>query len=200
MTQQINLFSPVFKTKPVTFGLIWLICVVALILSSAFGAWWFSTRQLNSVEDHLAVLQTSKTALGRDMEALIRAGDMSPAPRVEPEKNTPVADVRTSQATLQALKNSRHGTAFSAYFDGLALAQAEGVWLTGFVVRAGSLSLQGRANSATLLPAYLDALNQQKVFTGSEFQGMHIGGVENNGGGIRFELQNQAASLPKGNP
>ncbi len=83
---------------------------------------------------------------------------------------------------------------FSAYLRGLAEQARPGLWLTRIELRQGgeSLSLQGRAVEAGLVPGLLQRLKAATAFVGKRFDDFRVN--ESSGGGrqpLQFELRSR---------
>lgn len=63
---------------------------------------------------------------------------------------------------------------FSEYMRAFARRSVTGLWLTGFDIAGGELTLQGRTLSADLVARYLQQLNQEQAMQGRQFAALLI--------------------------
>ena len=93
------------------------------------------------------------------------------------------SDAETQLAALRhvsdILKNGDLGNThgYASIFRALARQHQDGLWLTGVGVggSAGAdMSLQGRALTATLVPAYIERLTRETVLQGKSFGNLQI--------------------------
>lgn len=178
MSQQINLFSPVFlrqekyfsaKAMAQAFGLI---CVG---LMAFYGYARYETNALERVAESMAQQQQRSrdqlTALVLRTSAGTSQLLASESSRLEKRRD----GQRAILATLQAAEFGSN-TGFAPYFEAFARRSIQGLWLTGFSVGGGGndLAIVGRATSAGLLPKYLDGLNDEEVMRGRKVVEMKV--------------------------
>ena len=167
MSQQINLFNPLFmrqekyfsaRTMLQSFGLI----VLGLAAIYVY-AWW----QHNELE-RLAAGYGRQLSVQRDQFVSLSAGGRSKL--LEAEVARLEADVRARRTALDMMQGGGLGNTdgFSRYFAAFARHAVRGVWLTGFSVsdNGNLLSIRGRVLHPDLVPAYLKALNEEEVMRG----------------------------------
>ncbi|KAF0812875.1 hypothetical protein IGB42_02719 [Andreprevotia sp. IGB-42] len=188
MTQQINLFNPLFRKKTKIFGANFIGLTLAILTVSGLLAWGTARYQVYRLTQQLQVLEESKAKLAANRNAESgKTGETAENQQVANHLAEVNKTLLERQMTMSKFQSSSRS--FSAYLDGFAGAQISGVWLTVIDIKADKLSLEGQALSAPLIPAYLDALKQQRVFTGQQFGALQLGSVAGSNA-IRFELQN----------
>jgi hypothetical protein len=167
MSQQINLFNPLFMRKEKYFStrtMLQSLGLIALGLIAIYVyAWWQSSeigrlaagsgRQLAAQRDQFVALS------GQGRSKLLQAE----VARLE-------ADVRARRGVIDVLQGGGLGNSdgFSRYFAAFARRPMHGVWLTGFSVddNGNVLNIRGRVLHPDLVPAYLKALNEEDVMRG----------------------------------
>ncbi|MGD9600096.1 MAG: hypothetical protein AB7P94_17690 [Steroidobacteraceae bacterium] len=167
MSQQINLFNPLFLRKEKYFSARTMAQSLGLIVLGLVALWGYAlvqTRGLQRVADEYG----QQLAAQRDQ--FVRLGTQGSSKLLEAEIARLQADVRARQGLLGALADRRVGDAdgYSRYFAAFARYPMRGVWLTGFSVGEGgnALRLRGRVLHPDLVPEYLKALNDADVMRG----------------------------------
>jgi hypothetical protein len=179
MSQQINLYNPIFEQKKKLFGAAAMlqgvvVLVVGCVLLSAYGKQ--RVAQLRKEADAGARQVAMKT------KRLEQVG-LEFAPRQkDPELEAELADAQAQLESLRriaaVLERGELGntTGYSEYFRALARQHTDGLWLTGVMVAgAGNeISVRGRALDASLVPGYLARLTREPVMQGKSFASLNI--------------------------
>lgn len=167
MSQQINLYNPLFLRKQKYFSARTMLQSLGLIAAGLLAFFAFALIQTRGLE-RLAKDYASQLSMQRaQLVALIGEGR---GKLLEAELARLEGELRGRRATLDIVKGGEHGNTegFSRYFAAFGRHPMRGVWLTGFSVSDGGndLRVRGRALHADLLPAYLKALNDEEVMRG----------------------------------
>ncbi|MFH1043586.1 MAG: PilN domain-containing protein [Pseudomonadota bacterium] len=180
MSQQINLFNPVFRRRGFSFAaansmLYGLGIVIAIAM--LYGVYQdYRTRELARRAQEVARQHGEATAR-RDKLVAQQAGQ-KPNAALENELNQLEWRLRGRQDVVEALNSGAVGTTggFSDYMRAFSRQTVNGLWLTGFdIASSGSeLAIQGRTLSADLVPSYLKRLNQEPVLQGRQFAALRI--------------------------
>jgi len=172
MSQQINLFNPLFLRREKYFSARTMLQALGLVVVGlgafyAYAVW--ETRALGG----LVAQQDSDVAHER-----ARVVEMSGAQGqgrlhvLQADAQRLQSEARAREALLDKLRSGDLGNSagFSRYFAAFARHALAGVWLTGFSVGEGGNELQvrGRALEPDLLPDYLRALNLEDVMRGRQ--------------------------------
>lgn len=183
MSQQINLFNPVFRRQKKYFSSVAMLQALALIAAgtvafsgyvayhvrslAALGAQ--SQAQLLAQQGQLATL--AKAQQGQGKESAL-AGELA---RAE-------AQARLRRELLSSLRTGALGNVegFSRYLAAFARQKIDGVWLTGIVVGGdeNELVVRGRVLRPELVPAYLKALNHEDVMRGRSVTELSLSAVQ----------------------
>ncbi len=179
MSQQINLFNPAFEPKKsyatspalvaAFMGVALVLAVLVVMAQSELAA---LVQQAEAVKTTLTAREASKAA----------ATTAFVAPRKSEALQQQFEQATLSYANLQkvaAILEQGHGgdvRGYSAYFRALARRTSEGLWLTGLQIQGNgeSISLQGRAIKASLLPGYLAGLSNESVLRGKKFAQLEL--------------------------
>ena len=179
MSQQINLYSPIFRKQRKVFSALTMLQAFALIaVVVAVFSYWISL-QTSVLEIRAA---ESVRQLKSELERLKAYGaGESPAERAKAladRKKALEASLASQTQALAAFDSGALGRAegYSELLRALARTSMEGVWLTRiqFAEGGGELSITGRATRADLVPAYLERLRSQKALRGQEFSRLEI--------------------------
>ena len=171
MSQQINLFNPLFLRREKHFSaatILWSLMATAVALFAYAGYVNYAIR--------------GPVERARYFESMVkykRSEMTDTVARYSPEgRNKKLeADVRALEIRLAAKKEvwrALHsleigtGSGFADYFQAFSRRAIAGVWLTGFSVGGGSgdLTIQGRVLRPELVSAFLSALGEEKVMQG----------------------------------
>ena len=179
MSQQINLFNPIFLKKKRIFAATAMAQALGVLLLgmaalAAFAQW--NLMQLRKQSESQNVLfEQRKVQLAKANADLV--------PR---QKNAVLeAQAQQDEAQLAALKKAIgvlaqgefgniHG--YANYFRAMARQHVDGVWITGvnLVGAGGDLTIQGGALDAAQVPAFIARLSQEPAFKGTQFGALEI--------------------------
>lgn len=179
MSQQINLFNPIFlKTKKVfsaisllqTFGLVSLgaICMLMYVIYQSAGLMRSAdivTAQLRNAEAQIAKLRA---------QAVVPVANKA----LEASLAKLEADIQNRQKITAVLQKNDFGNTqgYSAYLVAFARQIPTGLWLTGFTIRGGGneISLQGRTLKPELVPTYVSQLKREPAMQGKSFSALQM--------------------------
>ena len=180
MSQQINLYNPVFRKKGFSFtsatamlyGAGMVVAIAALIA-------FYEDQQLRGVQVQSRVVeQAYKEATARNEQLTGEIAQLKPNAQLEAELAALDATLRGRQDIIDTLQSGVFGNTvgFSAYMRAFSRQSISGLWLTGFdIARAGNeLAIQGRTVSSDLVANYLKQLNQEQALQGRQFAALRI--------------------------
>ena len=167
MSQQINLFNPLYLRKEKYFSartMLQSIGLIALGLAALYAYALMQTRELERVSGDYG------RQLAAQREQFVKLGGQGRSKLLETEVARLEADVRARGAVLAMVQGGEFGNAdgFSRYFAAFGRHAMRGVWLTGFSVgeSGNELKIRGRVLFPDLVPAFLKALNDEDVMRG----------------------------------
>lgn len=182
MSQQINLYSPIFRKQEKIFSATTMLQGFVLIVVVVAVSFYVVSLQTS-------VLQMSVTESARQLKSELEllkvygAAD-SPAERAKllaERKKKLEASLASSAQALAGFDSDAVGGAegYSDVLRALSRASIDGVWLTRiqFAKGKGELSLAGRATRADLVPAYLERLRSEPTLRGREFSRLEVTGA-----------------------
>ena len=179
MSQQINLYSPIFRKQTKVFSATTMLQGLGLIVLVVAVFYYYMSAQSSLLELRAA---ESAQQLKSELERLkVYGARASPAERVralaERKKELEAALGVQGQA-LEGLKAGGFGRSegYSGILRALARVSVEGVWLTRveFSEESGELSLAGRALRAELVPTYLARLRLDPALRTQEFARLEV--------------------------
>ena len=180
MSQQINLYNPIFRKQAKVFSAITMLQGLALI-TLVVAVFYFYIAVQSSVLEHRAA--ESSRQLKGELERLKAYGAAdSPAERAKALADTRKkleAALASHQQGLAAFDPGAAGGRTEGYSEvlrALARASMDGIWLTRiqFARGKGELSLAGRATRADLVPAYLERLRAEEALRGRDFSKLEV--------------------------
>jgi Tfp pilus assembly protein PilN len=179
VSQQINLYSPIFRKQEKVFSATTLLQGVLLTVVVVAVFFYYISLQSSILQIRAA---ESGRQLKSELERLKAYGVAeSPAERAKAlaeRKKTLEANLATQKQALAALESGTLGRAegYSEVLRALARVSMEGVWLTRiqFAEPAGELSISGRATRADLVPAYLQRLRADAALRDQEFSRLEV--------------------------
>jgi Tfp pilus assembly protein PilN len=181
MSQQINLFNPIFLQQKKMFAARTMAQALGLLLAGALviaGSAWRSVSAVRHEAADVALQLTKKQA--RFASA---AADFAPR-KASASLNGEVGEAEAKLAGLrhvtQLVQNGDLGNphGYADYFRALGRQHQDGLWLTNVAIAGAGMSLAGRALSATLVPAYITRLAHEPALAGKSFAALQIGQPE----------------------
>lgn len=174
MSQQINLFNPIFLKQKKYFSVVTMLQALGLIIVGSglfYGYAWYQVQELDKQTQEM-----SKHYEAEQMRLAKYANEFSPQ-RANQLLNDELQSLElqaTAQSTLlNTLKSGAIGNTqgYSEYMRAFARQSVSGLWLTGFAINGdgAQMSLQGAAAGPQLLPAYIQRLSQEPVMKGKSF-------------------------------
>jgi hypothetical protein len=174
MSQQINLFNPIFLNQKKQFSAWTMAEALGLLLAGViafYGYVSFGTGDLVKQADETA--RQYNQSRERLAQATARYGPKKADTGLEAQVNDLQAQVNARQTMLSGLGNDvlTGDTGYAEYLRVLARQSLAGLWLTGFKVGRGGAEMEivGRALQPELVPSYIRRLNQERAMQGRAF-------------------------------
>lgn len=180
MSQQINLFNPIFLKQKKIFTALPMAEALGLIIAGALLLTWYAGRSVAELEQSAAA---GKALLADREQRLVKANaQFAPRPK-SPALTAELAQAEAERKALQdvtmVLKGGSLGdtTGYAEYFRAFSRQNVNGLWLTGLSISgAGNdIGVQGRAMQPTLIPNYIARLTGERVMHGKTFASLDIG-------------------------
>ena len=178
MSQQINLFNPIFLKQKKYFSAVTMVQALGLLVIGMLLLNVFAVRQTNSLERLLAATGSSASQQREQLIGLTKQySDRGVSKQLEQDIARVEGRLRTRAQLLSEIQTGVGGNVdgFSRYLEALARRTMDGVWLTGIEAGKGNeLVIKGRALNAELVPAYLQTLSRERVFAGRALSALHV--------------------------
>ncbi|MDX1625215.1 MAG: hypothetical protein R3323_01765 [Wenzhouxiangellaceae bacterium] len=200
MSQEINLYQPLFRREKVVFSASTMLGLV-LGFGALFVAWALLTGQrVERLDDALAQrlaaeqrLSQRMSELQAELDARVPSGELELA-------------VEQAEDRLERLARSRRTLRERVPDQPLSLVEPlaalgrhhpEGLWLTAIVLadHGRSLALDGRALEAGRIPVFLDGLREAAALDGLSFRALAIEAADD-GDGVRFRVETDPEARP----
>ena len=180
MSQQINLYNPLFRKKGFSFTSSTAMLYgmgIAVVVGAAGAA--YERHQLRQVSATAqAVDQTHKDMVARFDNLTAALTQQKPNAQLETELAKLDTQLKGRQEIIETLNGGAVGNTggFSEYMRAFSRQSINGIWLTGFDIAYGGneLAIQGRTLNADLVATYLKQLNQEKPLQGRQFAALRI--------------------------
>jgi len=174
MSQQINLFNPIFLKQKKYFSAVAMLQALALLVAGSLVVAAYATYQVSTLTREAALsiaqLQTAQTQLEK-----VRAdyGPRQKSAALEKQIQKLETETQAYKQIFDILQKGELGNTngYSAYLGAFARRIVDGVWLTGVnLVGAGNeVELRGRALRPDLIPAYINNLKREPIMQGKSF-------------------------------
>ncbi|MFM2407525.1 MAG: hypothetical protein RL358_267 [Pseudomonadota bacterium] len=180
MSQQINLFNPIFMKQRKYFSLSAMVQSLALIVIGAmlfFVYAWYQVRQLETQN------MASQQRLNSDQVRLAKLeAEFSPqlSNQLRQEEVQQLQKkLDDSTQLVNTLKSGVIGNTlgYSQYMGAFSRQILPGVWLTGFEVKGGDdaqIAIKGAVVDAKLLPNYIQRLSNEPSMQGKSFANLQM--------------------------
>lgn len=179
MSQQINLFNPIFRQQEKYFSAVTMAQAIGLVMLGALllvGYAHYRSARLD------AEVVASATLLGATQVQLVKAVEAFP-PRgksqdIEAQIRKAEAETASLEKTAGILRTGELGNTkgYADYLRAFSRQIVDGIWLTGLNIQgAGNeIGLQGRTVRAELVPAYINRLKHEPVMQGKSFSTLEM--------------------------
>ncbi len=174
MSQQVNLYQPIFRKQKRKFSAVAMLQATVLMLVGVglmYGYIHWQVRQLRaevaSTDRQLAILTKRLDDITRQFSARLQSKELQA--RIQ-EVQAQLVEKQQLRVVLSSAKFNTQG--FSDYFIAFARQHLSGVWLTGFDITgaAEQMTLKGRSINPELVPRYLQRLSNEQRLSGIEFR------------------------------
>ncbi len=204
MSQQINLFNPIFMTQKKYFSVVTMLQALGLIVlgSAVFYAYAvYQVAQLSKQADEMTrryAAEQKRLANFTNEFSLQRSQQM-----LDEELKRLEAQVQAQEMVLATLKSGVIGNTegYSEYMRAFARQSINGLWITAFdIVGDGAqMSLSGGVVNPQLVPSYIQRLGKEKIMHGKTFSTLQMQQPKKDGERavpryVEFSLRSTAAA------
>jgi hypothetical protein len=183
VSQQINLFNPIFRKQKKYFssvtilralGIICLAC--ALLVADAANRKRALRIQAAATDAMLAAKQQ------RLNDVRVQYAPRAKSTTLGAELAAAQMELTLLASASETIKRGGFGDTrgFSVYFHAFARQSIDGLWLTELKIASGgaAIGVQGNTLNAELVPQYMQRLSQEPVMKGTTFSTLEIGAPE----------------------
>lgn len=179
MSQQINLFNPIFMKQRKYFSLLAMLQALGMIIAGALFFYGYAIYQVGQLGKQV---RESTAHYNAEQARLARfSAEFSPQQAgqlLQDEVQRLEKQVSEQSDLIETLKSGAVGntTGYSEYMRAFARQVVPGLWLTGFTVigDAAQIRLNGRVVSPELLPVYIQRLGKERVMQGKTFAALQM--------------------------
>ncbi|MGB8518432.1 MAG: fimbrial assembly protein [Gallionella sp.] len=179
MSQQINLFNPIFLKQQKHFSLPTMLQGLGLVLLGSLLFFVFAKYQVAQLEQQSA---ESTKRFEIEQARLVRyTAEYSPQQAyqlLQDELQQLEIKVTEANELVDTLRSGAVGntTGYSEYLRAFARQATAGLWLTSFDVTgdAAQISLSGGVTDPELLPVYIQKLSRESVMHGKKFSTLQM--------------------------
>lgn len=179
MSQQINLFNPIFLKQRKYFSLLTMVQALGLIVLGSLVFYGYALYQVNQLKQQS---EESTKRFNAEQARLARyAAEYSPQlarQALQAEVDRLEGDLVEQTRMVETLKSGSIGntTGYSQYMGAFSRQLVHGLWLTGFKVTgdAAQISLSGGVLEPELLPIYIRRLGREQAMRGKTFSTLQM--------------------------
>ena len=179
MSQQINLFNPIFLKQKKVFSAVNMVDALAVLLVGvALFYGYASIVTLNLDRQSVETARQYNQSKVRLAQTSARYAPKKADAGLAQEVNSLQAQLNARKAMLDSLGVGllATGASYAEYMRALARQALPGVWLTQFKVGRGGdeIEIVGRALQPELVPAYIQRLNRERALRGRAFDSLSM--------------------------
>jgi hypothetical protein len=197
LSQQINLFNPVFLKQKKVFTSLAMAQAIGVLLLGCLAMVMYGKQSVASLEKQAALTGEQL----KQKQARLAVVNVEFAPRqkslaLEAQIAQANAELNAMQTVAAILKRGEVGdsSGFAETFRALARQNVNGLWLTGVSIAGPELDVRGRTLDAALVPGYITRLKREPVMQGRSFASLQMGDALPKKQGVPPAAQSAAAA------
>lgn len=179
MSQQINLFNPIFLKQRKYLSLLTMMQALGLILLGSLFFYGYALYQVGQLKQQS---EESTKRFNAEQARLARyTAEFSPQQAnqaLQAEVQTLDRELAEQTRMVETLKSGSVGntTGYSQYMRAFSRQVVQGLWLTGFKVTgdASQISLSGGVLDPEMLPVYIKRLGREQAMQGKSFAALQM--------------------------
>lgn len=179
MSQQINLFNPIFMKQRKYFTLLTMLQALGLIVAGSLCFYGYAVYQVAQLARESE--ESTKRFNAEQARFARYVGEFSPQRAnqlLQDEVRRMEKDLAEQTELVATLKSGSVGntTGYSKYMRAFSRQVVQGLWLTGFKVTgdAAQISLSGGVVNPELLPTYIQRLGKEPAMRGKSFSTLQM--------------------------
>jgi Tfp pilus assembly protein PilN len=179
VSQQINLFNPIFLKQKKYFSAVTMVqglglILVGCLLLTAYAEFQLSIRKRDA-EASTALLQKTKAQL---ITIKVEFAPRQSDPALDNQIKQAQSEINAAQKVFDSLQNGQFGDTkgYSTYFRGFSHEIVDGLWLTGISIYGAGhdINLSGRTVNPELVPVFLAHLKREQEMQGKSFSTLEM--------------------------
>ena len=179
MSQQINLFNPVFLKTKKYFSAVTMAEGLGLILIGSLALFGYASYQTRAFDRQAAQTSQSLDAARAQLEKVTTTFAPRNASQLLAQDIARLElQLKARQGVQAILKGGEFGNAkgFSEYMRAFSHQSLNGLWLTGFTIQGAdaAMTINGRVLQAELVPIYIKRLGQEPAMQGRTFASLEM--------------------------
>ena len=174
MSQQINLFNPVFLTQKKYFSVLTMLQALGLIVLGSVLFYGYALYQVAQMSKQTE--EMGKRYAAEQARLINFAKDFSPqrsSQLLEEQLKSLESQAAAQETLLNMLKSGAIGNTegYSEYMRAFARQSVNGLWLTAFDITGdgAQMSMSGAVLNPQLVPVYIQRLSKEKIMRGKTF-------------------------------
>lgn len=179
MSQQINLFNPIFMKQRKYFSLLTMLQALGLIVAGSLLFYAFAVYQVGQMNRQS--VESTKQFNAEQARLTRFTAEFSPQQanqQLQEEVRRLEKQLAEQAELVETIKSGALGntTGYSEYMRAFSRQVVPGLWLTGFKVigDAAQISLNGAVLNPELLPVYIQRLGSEAVMQGKTFSTLQM--------------------------
>ena len=181
MSQQINLFNPVFLKQKKIFSSVTMAQALGVLLVGSLALVAYGKLQVDALEKEARAVD-AQLVQKQARQEMVNAefAPRVPSAALEAEIAEVEGQLRSLQRVSGVLERGELGdmAGFSKYYAALARQDMSGLWLTGVSVAGADIGIRGRAMEGSMVPAYISRLTREPALQGKSFASLDIAQAE----------------------
>lgn len=174
MSQQINLFNPIFLKQKKYFSTVAMAQALAVLLLGSALVAIYANVQVSALRKEAAISTAQLTASQMQLAQIkTQYGPRQKDKSLENQVRQAEVEMQSLKQVFNILQKGDMGNTqgYSGYFRAFARQIVDGVWLTNIsLVGAGNeIELHGRALQPDMVPIYMNHLKREPVMQGKSF-------------------------------
>lgn len=179
MSQQINLFDPLFRRQKKYFSAHTMAQALGLLLALSLLLYGFAWYRVDRLEADVAASAQRLKAAEQEVAQIERnAPPREKSPLLAAEVAQAAAKLAARERVLAVLNGGAIGNTrgYSDYFRAFARQDTEGVWLTELHIgnNANGIFINGRALEPAMVPVYVQRLQGEPILRGRYFDTLEM--------------------------
>ena len=198
MSQQINLFNPVFMNQRKYFSLVAMLQGLALIVLGSGLFYGYAKYQIKTLSEQSD--DSSKHYAIEQARVQRYTEEFSPDKSnqlLQSELKSVEAKLSVQNELVETFKNGKVGnaTGHSGYLRAFANQAVNGLWLRNIEIFGDTqdMTITGSVLSPELLATYVSKLNQESAMRGKSFASLQMQRAGNDGRSVEFTLRSVEA-------